>query len=193
MLQYSDEEILNGLVQENDKIIRYIFDEYFHSIRSFILRNNGTVEDAEDVFQDAVVIIYQKARDKELNLACSFLTFIFSVSRHLWFQKLEKNRINLAFTGDIENFIELSDEMMVEVYDEERERRKIFQQHFLGLGEDCQKLLRLFVRKVSLTEIMRIMGYKSIKYTKTRKFLCKEKLKKRIYNDPRSQKFLINE
>lgn len=193
MLQYSDEEILDGLVQENDKIIRFIFDEHFHTIRSFILRNNGTVEDAEDVFQDAVVIIYQKARDKELNLSCSFITFLYSVSRHLWFQKLEKNRVNLAFVGDIENFIELSDEMMYEVYDEDRERVKIFQQHFLGLGEDCQKLLRLFVRKIPLTEIMRIMGYKSIKYTKTRKFLCKEKLKKRIKNDPRSQNFLINE
>jgi hypothetical protein len=44
-----------------------------------------------------------------------------------------------------------------------------------------------------MTEIMKIMGYKSIKYAKTRKFLCKEKLKKRIKNDPRSQKFLINE
>jgi len=193
MLQYSDEEILDGLVQENDKIIQYIFDEHFHTIRSFVLRNNGTVEDSEDVFQEAVVIIYQKARDKELNLACSFITFLYSVSRHLWFQKLEKNRINFAFVGDIENFMELSDEMMYEVYDEEREKVKIFQQHFLGLGEDCQKLLRLFVRKVPLTEIMRIMGYKSIKYTKTRKFLCKEKLKKRIKNDPRSQKFLINE
>ena len=193
MLQYSDEEILDGLVQENNKIIQYIFDEHFHTIRSFVLRNNGTVEDSEDVFQEAVVIIYQKARDKELNLACSFITFLYSVSRHLWFQKLEKNRINFAFVGDIENFMELSDEMMYEVYDEEREKVKIFQQHFLGLGEDCQKLLRLFVSKVPLTEIMRIMGYKSIKYTKTRKFLCKEKLKKRIKNDPRSQKFLINE
>jgi RNA polymerase sigma factor (sigma-70 family) len=193
MLHYADDEILTGLTQEDEKIIRYIFDEHFNTIKSFILRNNGTYEDAEDVFQDAMVIIYQKARDRELNLECSFKTFLYSVSRHIWLQKLEKNRINPAYIGDIENFIELSDEMMYDLYDEDRERVKIFQQHFLALGEDCQKLLRLFMKKIPLSEIMKIMGYKSVKYTKTRKFLCKEKLKKRIKNDPRSQNFFINE
>lgn len=193
MLHYSDDEVLVGLIRKDEKVIRYIFNEHFNTIKRFIAHNNGTHEDAEDVFQDAVLIIYEKARDKDLNLECSFKTFIYSVSRHIWFQKLEKNRINPANIGDIENFIELSDEMMYEVYDEDRERTKIFQQHFLALGQDCQKLLQLFMKKIPLSEIMKIMGYKSVKYTKTRKFLCKERLKKRIINDPRSQNFLINE
>ena len=193
MLHYSDDEVLVGLIRKDEKVIRYIFNEHFNTIKRFIAHNNGTHEDAEDVFQDAVLIIYEKARDKDLNLECSFKTFIYSVSRHIWFQKLEKNRINPANIGDIENFIELSDEMMYEVYDEDRERTKIFQQHFLALGQDCQKLLQLFMKKIPLSEIMKIMGYKSVKYTKTRKFLCKERLKKRIINDPRSQNFLIHE
>ncbi|HOW26743.1 MAG TPA: sigma-70 family RNA polymerase sigma factor [Bacteroidales bacterium] len=193
MLHYSDDEVLVGLIRKDEKVIRYIFNEHFNTIKRFIAHNNGTHEDAEDVFQDAVLIIYEKVRDKDLNLECSFKTFIYSVSRHIWFQKLEKNRINPANIGDIENFIELSDEMMYEVYDEDRERTKIFQQHFLALGQDCQKLLQLFMKKIPLSEIMKIMGYKSVKYTKTRKFLCKERLKKRIINDPRSQNFLINE
>ncbi|MDD5506864.1 MAG: sigma-70 family RNA polymerase sigma factor [Bacteroidales bacterium] len=193
MLHYADGEIFEGLVRQDEKIIRFIFNEHFNTIRSFIQRNKGTVEDAEDVFQDAIVIIYQKARDRELSLECSFKTFLYSVCRHVWLQKLEKNRINPANIGDIENFIELSNVMMYDLYDEERERVKIFQQHFLALGEDCQKLLRLFMRKTPLSEIMKIMGYKSVKYTKTRKFLCKERLKKRIKNDPRSKNFMINE
>ncbi len=193
MLHYADGEILEGLVRQDEKIIRFIFNEHFNTIRSFIQRNKGTVEDAEDVFQDAIVIIYQKARDRELSLECSFKTFLYSVCRHVWLQKLEKSRINPANIGDIENFIELSNVMMYDLYDEERERVKIFQQHFLALGEDCQKLLRLFMRKTPLSEIMKIMGYKSVKYTKTRKFLCKERLKKRIKNDPRSKNFMINE
>lgn len=180
-------------MRQDEKIIRFIFNEHFNTIRSFIQRNKGTVEDAEDVFQDAIVIIYQKARDRELSLECSFKTFLYSVCRHVWLQKLEKSRINPANIGDIENFIELSNVMMYDLYDEERERVKIFQQHFLALGEDCQKLLRLFMRKTPLSEIMKIMGYKSVKYTKTRKFLCKERLKKRIKNDPRSKNFMINE
>lgn len=192
MFHYSDEEILEGLKERDARIIQYVFDEYFRTIRGFVLRNNGILEDAEDIFQETLVIIYQKVRDNELNLECSFITFFYSVSRNLWFQKLEKNKILPADVHDVENFIELSDEMMYEIYDEDRERIKLFQQHFMELGEDCQRLLRLFVKKVPLAEIMKIMGYKSVKYTKTRKFLCKEKLKKRIINDPRSKNFLFN-
>lgn len=192
MFHYSDEEIIEGLKERDARIIQYVIDEYFRTIRGLVLRNNGIPEDAEDIFQEALVIIYQKARDNELNLECSFITFLYSVSRNLWFQKLEKNKILPADVHDVENFIELSDEMMYEVYDEDRERIKLFQQHFMELGEDCQRLLRLFVKKIPLAEIMKIMGYKSVKYTKTRKFLCKEKLKKRIINDPRSKNFLFN-
>jgi hypothetical protein len=105
-------------------------------------------------------------------------------------QKLEKNRIS-AEIEDIENHIELSDGMMYEIYDEEREKKKIFQENFLALGEDCRKILQLFLKKVPLSEIARAMGFKTIKYTKTRKFLCKEKLKKNIMNDPRSKYFLL--
>lgn len=193
MLRYSDEEILGGLVKKDSRIIQFVLDEHFNTIRRFILRNNGTREDAEDVFQDALMVIYQKTRDNELNLECSFITFLYSVSRHIWLQKLERNKIDPAHVGDIENFIELSDELKVEVHDEERERMKIFQQHFLNLGEDCRKLLRLFVKKIPMTDIMKIMGYKSVKYTKTRKFLCKEKLKKSIVKDPRSHNLMFNE
>ncbi len=181
------------MTRKDTRIIKFVVDEHFTTVKRFILRNNGTAEDAEDVFQDALMIIYQKARDNELNLECSFITFLYSISRHVWFQKLERNKIDPAYVSDIENFIELSDEQIYEIYDEERERIKIFQQHFLALGEDCRKLLRLFVKKIPLAEIMKIMGYKSIKYTKTRKFLCKEKLKKSIKNDPRSQNFMLNE
>ncbi|MBP6977599.1 MAG: sigma-70 family RNA polymerase sigma factor [Bacteroidales bacterium] len=189
MLRYSDEEILGGLVRKDSRIIKFILVEHFATIKRFILRNNGTPEDAEDVFQEAMMIIYQKTKDNELSLECSFITFLYSVSRHIWFQKLEKNRIDPAYVSDLENFIQLSDEMRFEVYDEEKERIRLFQKHFLALGEDCQKLLRLFVKRVPLAEIMKIMGYKSVKYAKTRKFLCKEKLKKNIRNDPGSHKF----
>jgi RNA polymerase sigma factor (sigma-70 family) len=191
MIHYSDAVIIEGLIQKDAKIIKYVFDEYFRTIKSFILRNNGITQDAEDVFQDAMVIIFQKAMDNELVLECSFFTFLYSVCRNLWLQKLEKSRNN-AEVQDIENHIELSDEMMFEIYDEEREKAKIFQQHFLSLSEDCQKILRLFLKKIPLSEIARTMGYKTIQYTKTRKFSCKESLKRRIINDPRSKTFLLN-
>ena len=73
------------------------------------------------------------------------------------------------------------------------EKLRLYQQHFLTLSNDCQKILILFMKKMSSKAIAEEMGFKNEKYAKTRKYLCKEELKKRIINDPKCQKFLSND
>ena len=194
MLHYSDEKILEGILLGDKEILKYVYVEYFPTIKSLISRNNGNEEDAEDIFQDGLMAIYQKVRNKALKLECSFKTFLYSICRNLWLQKLEKNKSSLnAPFRDIENFIELSDQFLFELFDEENEKVKLLHKHFLKLSDDCQKVLKLFMKRVPLKEIADIMSYKTVKYTKTRKFLCKENLKKRIFNDPRYKKYISDE
>ena len=193
MRHYSEENILDGIFDGDKDVLRYVYDEYYPTIQVLIFRNSGKDEDAEDIFQDTLMIIYQKVRKNDLKLECSFKTYFYSISRNLWLQKLEKNKISGSPYTDIENFIELSDEFMYEIFDEENEKIKLLQKHFLNLSEGCRKVLRLFLTKMPLKEIQEIMGFKTLKYTKTRKFLCKENLKKRIFNDPRYKKYLSDE
>lgn len=193
MRHYSEEDILDGIFDGDKDVLRYVYDEYYPTIQVLIFRNSGKDEDAEDIFQDTLMIIYQKVRKNDLKLECSFKTYFYSISRNLWLQKLEKNKISGSPYTDIENFIELSDEFMYEIFDEENEKIKLLQKHFLNLSEGCRKVLRLFLTKMPLKEIQEIMGFKTLKYTKTRKFLCKENLKKRIFNDPRYKKYLSDE
>jgi DNA-directed RNA polymerase specialized sigma24 family protein len=92
---------------------------------------------------------------------------------------------------EIEDLGELQDNFHLEQPEnEEQEKYRLFQQHFLKLSPDCQKVLRLFMGKTSLREIADIMGFKTEKYAKTRKFMCKEKLKNSIINDPFFKKYL---
>jgi RNA polymerase sigma factor (sigma-70 family) len=189
MIHYNDEAILKGILAGDKNILKYVYDWYFKTIRSLILRNNGNEQDAEDIFQDALVIIYQRVIDNELVLDCSFKTFLYSVCRHLWLQHLEKEK-NPANIADIENHIELSDEMVFEIYDEQSEKYRLYQQHFVKLSKDCQKVLKLFYSHTPLKDIADIMGYKTEKYAKTRKYLCKENLRQRILSDPKCKKYL---
>lgn len=193
MIHYSDEAIVEGLRLRSDFIIEYIYQEYFQTIKYLINKNTGYDEDAEDVFQDALIIIYKKIREDQFNLTCSFKTYLYSVSRNLWLQKLGKRKTINKDIQDVENYIEMPDDSSYEDHVEENEKYKLYQLHFLSLGEDCQKVLRLFLKKTPLKEIARIMGYKTEKYAKTRKFLCKEELKKRVLNDPQCQKLLNND
>jgi RNA polymerase sigma factor (sigma-70 family) len=191
MIHYSDEAILEGLRLRSDYIVNFIYKDYFPLIRFLVTENDGSVEDAEDIFQDGIIIIYNKISINQLNLTSSFKTFMYSVCRNLWLQKLNKRKAIFEKLTDVEEYIALPQNLIQEDSQAETELHRIIQIHFLSLEENCQKLLRLFAKNIPLNEIAVTLGFKTEKYAKTRKYMCKEELKKRIANDPRSQKNLM--
>jgi RNA polymerase sigma factor (sigma-70 family) len=190
MTFYTDEAIIDGLKKRDSLIIRYVYKEYYPTIKFLITTNSGTETDAEDVFQDALVVLYRKIAKENLVLTSSFKTFLYSICRNLWLQRLDRRVFSNEFL-DMEDLSELQELTSSEQADEEHEKYRLFQQHFFRLSDDCQKILKLFMNKISLREIAEIMGFKTEKYAKTRKFMCKEKLKNSIINDPKFKKYLI--
>ena len=184
MIRYSDEAIIEGLRLRKENIIKYVYKEYFSMTRHLIINNSGTGQDAEDVFQDALVIVYKRIIIDQLALNSTFKTFLYSVCRNIWMQQLEKRKKFKNEFVDFETITEIPEPTIEEIYDIENKKNKLYQLHFLNLSDDCQKVIQLFLKKISLREIANIMGYKTEKYAKTRKFDCKEELKTRILNDP---------
>jgi len=181
--EYKAEEILNGLRNRETEILDFIYDKYFYQIKVFINQNNGTEEDAQDIYQDAILIIYQKTKQDNLTLHCSFNTYLYSVCRLLWLKQLEKRKLKKLFIEESGKFIELNEDYLS--LNERNEKYKIYQDHFKKLSYSCQKILELFLAKVQLKEIAHILGLKSDQYVKKRKHQCKEKLIASIKNDPR--------
>ena len=193
MVHLSDEAILEGVRLRSDYVINYIYRDFFPLIKFLVTKNGGTSEDAEDVFQDGIIIIYNMIIVGQLKLTSSFKTYMYSVCRNLWLQKLNKRKAVFDRLTDIEGYIDLPKDMLQEASYEETEMHRLIQIHFLSLSDDCQKVLRMFSKKVPLRDVAVAMGFKTEKYAKTRKYMCKEDLKKRIANDPRSRKFLKND
>jgi RNA polymerase sigma factor (sigma-70 family) len=186
-ISYTNEAIITGLKAQNVEIIKYIYEKFFQQIRFLIRSNSGTEMDAEDIFQDALVVIYQKKSTENIELTCSFGTYLYSICRHLWLQRLRKRE----FSHECREIIDLDEHQDNHDIDEildDNEKYKLFQLHFLKLSAMDQKVLKLFMSKISSKEIASIMGYKSDKYAKFRKYICKEKLKNSILNDPQYQK-----
>ncbi|MCK9398372.1 MAG: sigma-70 family RNA polymerase sigma factor [Bacteroidales bacterium] len=191
MTFYTDEAIIDGLKKRDSGIISYVYKEYYPTIKFLITTNSGTETDAEDVFQDALIVLFKKIAREDLFLTSSFKTFLYSICRNLWLQRLDRRVFSNEFL-EMEDLSELQDNLYLEQPEEEHEKYRLFQQHFLKLSEDCQKILQLFLGKTSLKEIAEIMGFKTEKYAKTRKFMCKEKLKNSIINDPNFKKYLVD-
>lgn len=184
MQEFKAEEILDGLRNRDTNVLDFIYKNFFQQIKVFINKNSGTDEDAQDIYQDAVMVIYQKIKNDNLTLNCSFNTYLYSVCRLLWLKQLEKRKKSLEYAEDSDMLIDIDDNDILKFYNS-NERYIIYQDHFKRLSQNCQKILELYMAKIQLKEIANILGYKNDQYVKKRKYQCKEKLVNSIKSDPR--------
>lgn len=181
MDQLKNQGYIDGIRNGDPIVIRAVYKNYHDAIVHFVETQYGSKEDAHDVFQEGLVAVFQNMQKPDFELTSSFLTYFYSVCRNIWYNKLRK-RPNKKVTLD-EKMLLIIEEDASPVL-EESEQYFLYRKIFLKLGQDCQRVLDLFLQKISMEQIREEMGYGSIGYTKKRKFLCKEKLVKLIQADP---------
>ncbi len=185
MIHYSDSAIIQGLKLDSDYIIKHVYKEFFPTIKFLIKKNTGSEEDAEDIFQESLLIILKNVQRDDFYLTCSFLTYLYSISRNLWMQKLKVKRKGMDNFELLEKFFNIPESTSIEMAEMEQLRYSIYRDHFNSMEKDCQRILLLSLQKFSSKEIADTMGYSSENYAKTKKYNCKERLKKAIMEDPR--------
>jgi DNA-directed RNA polymerase specialized sigma24 family protein len=84
----NEQALLKGLASNDSAIIEQLYKENFSTIQAFILANNGSYDDARDVFQEAMIALYEKAQSGSFVLTCQIKTYIYSVCRRLWLKKI---------------------------------------------------------------------------------------------------------
>lgn len=181
MEQYTDEQIIEGISQNDRKVMDYIYDRFFGKVEGFLMGRGGNPEHIKDVFQEALMVIIQKVRKDGLTLYCAFSTYLLAVCKNIWMHDMRKNKVHLVEDSMLESFPgdETTD------WEVEEKFLALYIHHFNQLSEDCRKLLRLHFEKVSLAEIQEIFGYSSEHYTSDRKYRCKQSLYNRIRKDPK--------
>ncbi len=176
-----DKTIINGIISGDDAIIKAFYKKYLPQVSNYIVKNSGSISDAEDIFQDAMVFVYQKLKSDSLELNCSLGTYVYAVSRNMWMNKLRKNN-RMVNNEDIITISGIDESDLIEdIY--AGERRTLYQKYFLKLGESCQELLALFFSGASMREISNKKGYTEA-YTRKKKFECKKKLMAMVEKDP---------
>ncbi|WP_456459309.1 RNA polymerase sigma factor [Reichenbachiella sp.] len=180
----SDNNIIDGLREGQKKTLNHIYNEYFPHVRNHILKNSGSEDDAKDVFQDAIMAIFQNVSNADFELTCKFQTYLNAVSNNIWKKRLrdrKKNTVTLE-----EDFMHIAQE---EIEDAvlKMERYKFYLRKFSEISIKCQELLKMFLNGIDMKSITEHFGFASVSYTKKRKFNCKESLVKAIECDPEYQ------
>jgi RNA polymerase sigma factor (sigma-70 family) len=180
MGEYSTEEIIRGIGKKKDKIIDYVYASCYPDIRRLILANSGNDHDVKDIFQDGMLIVYQKISEKALELKCSFKTYLYSVCRFLWLQELEKRSRKAPSFERIEDLTGENENQG----SKETIELKLYEKHFNELSKECQTVLHMYFEKATMEEIAVVMGYKNIQIAKDKKYRCKKSLMNKISNNP---------
>ncbi len=191
MGEWTEESLIDQLKSADDLVVnqafKLLFREYYPTIKSFILSNNGTVRDAEDIFQDSLIIFYKKIRSGQLELTCALKTYIYSICKYLWFNKIRKKKELELEEG--EDFI-LIEESHLEVL-MKTERGELVADLFGRLGTECQSILILFYYEHRrMKEIAKELKLVSEQVAKNKKSKCMKKLKAIVLESPFYQKLL---
>lgn len=189
MFLYTDEKLIKGLLEGKAACMEYIYREYFPMVRSIVTTQKGNLEDAEDIFHDGLIIVYNRLKSNTFSLNSSLKTYLFSVCRNIWKRRLER-KFRLLYGTDMQDQSR-SEPCSPEVAEEaDAEKFRLFRKHLGDMPDFCRSLLTYYFQKIPLTVIAEKMNYKDAEYVKARKYYCKNLLRKKILCDPDCKQFM---
>lgn len=183
----TDDELLVGLANGSDDVLNQLYRRVFPMVLHFITTNSGNEDDAKDIYQEAVIVLYEKVRTGSLELNCQLKTYIYSVSRRLWLKQLTQRSRYLV--RDIES--PASDEFTNEQIEfdlidhEDRNRQfDLMADSLERLGEPCRTLLEdFYIQHLSMQAITEKFGYTNADNAKTQKYKCLMRLKRLFFSE----------
>jgi len=179
----SDTQIIEWLNAEKqvlqDRALVYLYKENIEKINRYISNNSGSMEDAEEVLQDALVVTFKKVRQADFKLTAKLDTFIYAVCRNIWYKKLRKKKIKVVDQEiDANRYVE-DRELDFVIEEEESPILKYINQ----LTDSCIKILSMyFFEEKGIKEMTTILKYKNDQVVRNKKSLCLKRLKTLMAN-----------
>ena len=177
MKQESNERaLLQGLARNDRKAVETIYKQNYNMVQSLVINNNGSSDDAKDVFQEAMIVLYEKARSGTFELNCQIKTYVYSVCRRLWLKRLQQTN-RFTEVGNVESLVPVEEDI-----EEHAKRNTEFEMMDIairGIGEPCKSLLEAYyLQKKNMQEIALSFGYTNAENAKNQKYKCLVRLKK---------------
>jgi len=177
----TEQALLKGLALNDSKAIETIYKDNFTMVQTFILHNNGSYDDARDIFQEAMIALYEKAQSNSFVLTSQIKTYVYSICRRLWLKRLQQ-------LGRFSNQVDSLDETVpveedLEMHEKRNAEFAIMDRAMNSLGEPCKSLLEgYYLKKMSMHELTSHFGYTNSDNTKTQKYKCLMRLKKLFFS-----------
>lgn len=170
---------LNNVVQlirsgKDKEALNVLYKKALPVVWGYIKRNNGNWDDAKDVFQETVVVLYFMVKNNDKGDIADIGGYLFTVARNKWLNKIRKNSPFQSLESINEN--QVKDESIAERILQD-EKIGIVNELIEKLGGRCKELLNYYYyKRLSMREIAVQMSLANEDVAKSSHYKCKARL-----------------
>ena len=172
--------LIEGIAAEDKGSIEQLYRQHYNMVQTMVIGNAGSKDDAADLFQETVIVLYEKVKTGNFELQCLLKTFLYSVARRLWLKKLQQQQKYTTQPEGLEDTVAVEDE--IESHLKLQNDFTIMETAMSKVGEPCKSLLQAYyLQKKHMNTIATEFGYTNADNAKTQKYKCLVRLKKLFF------------
>lgn len=165
-----ENKIIVKTVEDRETLFIALYKSVFPSVAKNVSKMGGSFDEAKDIFQDALVIYYEKAVAGSFTINTSEKAYLAGIAKNLWLKKFRENNRQVAMDGfdiEAEEEAEVSDSKLL---------------NFLQTaGKKCMDLLRSFYYdQLPLNDIAETFGFSGTRSATVQKYKCLEKVRETV-------------
>jgi len=192
MIEHEDHRYIVALLENDNLVIREIYEQFSANILKWVLRNNGDEDDAGDLFQEALMTITQRARKGDFILTCPFGAYLYMVCRGKWLNELRKRKNAKVTISDMEGYEDMADAASFsDTTLKTQAQDQFFRQKLETLSQRCREVIKLSLTGISMKEVAESLGM-TYQYARKKKSECLSRLMKIIKTAPEYQILIEN-
>ena len=170
-----DTSLLMAIKSGEENGVRFVYDQYFTYSVSWVYGNNGSEEDAREIFQEAVIVLIHNIREGKFRAESKVKTYLFGICKRLWLKELKrKGRL-----FSLENDERVEEAAIFELHEQTMDKFSKMESVLSSLGGKCESIIRkYYLLKESMASIAESMSYSNANNVKNQKYKCLQRLKK---------------
>jgi RNA polymerase sigma factor (sigma-70 family) len=178
--ELNEQALLKGLAENDSRAVEALYKSHFGMIQHFVSNNNGSFDDARDIFQEAMITLYEKVQLDNFALTCQIKTYLFSICKNLWLKRLQQmGKYSTPLSAQEET---ISVEEDLDRFEKKDAAFAIMDRALNSLGEPCKSLLEgYYLNKKGMQELASQFGYTNADNAKNQKYKCLMRLKKLFF------------
>ncbi len=157
-------------VAEREKLFISLYKSAFPAVAKYVSKMGGSFDEAKDVFQDALVIYYEKIASGTISFKTNEKAYLMGIAKHLWFRKYNTDSKQVPLDG-----------FDVEVEEDAQPSDRKILTFLQTAGKKCMDLLKSFYYdQLPLSDAAALFGFSGVRSATVQKYKCLEKVRETI-------------